>query len=155
MSILSKLMFAILRPLWRMTRGMTLGAQAVVFNEAGDVLLVRHGYRPGWHFPGGGVEWNEALSEALARELYEETLVEVTKPPKLHGMFTNFEQFKGDHIAVFIVEHWQQSKMPTPNAEIKEIGFFPVNALPEGTTSAVPLRIAEIVDGQPTITSWT
>lgn len=45
---------------------MALGVQAVVLRDHGEV---RCGYRSGWHFPGGGVEWRETLLAALAREV--------------------------------------------------------------------------------------
>ena len=155
MGLASKIAFAFFRPLWRVTRGTTMGAQAIVINEAGEVLLVRHGYRPGWHFPGGGVEWGEALEEALARELYEETMVEITGPTRLHGIFTNFKKFKGDHIGVYIVKEWQQPQLPEPTHEIKEIGFFPPDALPEGTADGTRNRLAEIFSDQPISARWT
>ena len=35
-----------------MRRPTTLGVRGVVSNADGKVLLLRHTYTPGWHFPG-------------------------------------------------------------------------------------------------------
>ncbi|MGA8692117.1 MAG: NUDIX domain-containing protein, partial [Methyloceanibacter sp.] len=78
---------AVGRPFLRLQRGLTLGAQGVVIDQDDRILLVRHTYRPGWFFPGGGVEWNETLGTALARELEEEVGVSLTGPTQLHGVF--------------------------------------------------------------------
>lgn len=67
---------------------MTLGVRAVVIDKSDSVLLVRHGYVAGWHFPGGGVEAGETCTQALARELEEEARVALTGPPVLHGLFS-------------------------------------------------------------------
>ena len=46
----------VLRVAYRQTRGMTRGTRIVVLKaNATEVLLVRHGYAPGWLLPGGGV----------------------------------------------------------------------------------------------------
>jgi ADP-ribose pyrophosphatase YjhB (NUDIX family) len=72
-----------------MSRPMTLGVRAVVVGPDESVLLVRHGYVPGWHFPGGGVEVGETVLDALSRELEEEACVRPTGRPLLHGLFFN------------------------------------------------------------------
>ncbi|MCW5556712.1 MAG: NUDIX domain-containing protein [Verrucomicrobiae bacterium] len=51
---------------------------ALIRNDTGDVLLVRtNKWSNKWGIPGGKIEWGEASERALARELQEETGLEV------------------------------------------------------------------------------
>ena len=75
----------VLQPYWRLTRSQTLGVQGIVIDGSSKVLLVRHSYVRGWHLPGGGVERDENLEQALRRELLEESGIELTRKPRLHG----------------------------------------------------------------------
>ncbi|MEZ5844275.1 MAG: NUDIX domain-containing protein [Hyphomicrobiaceae bacterium] len=144
----------VLQPYWRMVRSLTLGTQGVVLDAAGRVLLIRHTYRPGWHFPGGGVERNETVRTALARELEEEAGIMLDGEPVLHGLFENFRSFPNDHIALYVVRGWRQPAVPSPNSEIAEQGFFARDALPEGTIAPVKRRLTEILDGAERSESW-
>jgi len=144
----------LLRPYWRLRRGLTLGAQGVVIDGDGRVLLVRHSYRPGWFFPGGGVEWGETIETALQRELEEEVGVSLTGPAQLHGMFANFISFPGDHIALFVVRDWQRREGYLKRGEIAEAGMFDRAHLPEQTDAGTLRRLAEIFDGAPLKPTW-
>ena len=143
-----------LQTYWRFTRPLTIGAQGIIVDDAGRVLLIRHGYRPGWHFPGGGVEKNETLRTAAIREIEEETGVKALAPPRLISIYANFAAFPSDHIALFIFEKWERPFIPPPNAEIVEHGFFPVDALPAGTIPAVNRRLAELLHNHPFVEHW-
>jgi ADP-ribose pyrophosphatase YjhB (NUDIX family) len=145
---------ALLRPIWRMRRGLTLGAQGVVIDGDGRVLLVRHGYRPGWWFPGGGVEWGETIETALERELEEEVGVRLTGPPLLHGVFGNFASFPGDHIAVFVVRQFERRGDYYKRGEIAEASFFEPASLPQLVNPGTEARLAEIFDQAPRRTLW-
>ncbi|MBI3159152.1 MAG: NUDIX hydrolase [Chloroflexi bacterium] len=64
-----------------------LAVDALVLNAAGDVLMIDSPAR-GWEFPGGQVEPGETLTQALVREVFEETGVTV-EVGRLVGVYQN------------------------------------------------------------------
>ena len=137
-----------------LVRGMTLGVRAVVLDADNRVFLVRHTYVSGWYLPGGGVDHGETMEQAMRRELKEEGDIDLTGEAVLHGIFLNRHVSRRDHVAVFVVRQFSQQRLPAPNREIIECGFFAADALPEGTTPGTRLRIAEVLDGTPLIATW-
>lgn len=149
-----KLITSGLHSYWRVSRGLTMGAQGCVIDSAERILLIRHAYRSGWHFPGGGVETNETLETALARELREETGIILNDRPVLFGVYAHHRIFRGDHIALYVVRAWNQPAVPLPNREVAEQGFFAANELPRDINPPTALRIAEVLQGRAPAEMW-
>ena len=139
---------------WRFARGMTLGVRAVVLDRDARVFLVKHSYVSGWHLPGGGVETGQTFRDALRRELAEEGRIELVGEPVLHGVFLNGHVSRRDHVAVYVVRHFSQDRLPEANREIIACGFFDVAALPADTTEGTRLRISEVLEGKAPIATW-
>jgi 8-oxo-dGTP pyrophosphatase MutT (NUDIX family) len=143
---------------WRFARGMTLGVRAVVLDSDDRVFLVKHSYVSGWHLPGGGVEVGETFLDALRRELMEEGRIELRDEPGdepvLHGIFLNSHVSRRDHVAIYLVRHFSQDRLPEPNHEIIACGFFAATALPDDTTRGTRQRIAEVLEAKPKIATW-
>ena len=65
--------------IWLGSPKFTVGVQAVAFDDDGRVLLLRHTYRARdpWGLPGGLIRPSEQPAAALARELAEETGLDI------------------------------------------------------------------------------
>lgn len=135
-------------------RAMTLGVRGLVIDADDRVMLVRHTYVPGFYLPGGGVERGETMLQALARELQEEGGVHLLGAPALHGVYLNRRASARDHVALYVVRHFNYDGPRAPDHEIAEAAFFPLDDLPPDATPATRARIAEVLDGEPLSPYW-
>lgn len=138
----------------RWTRPLTVGVRAVIADGEERICLVKHSYVPGWHLPGGAVEPGETALQAVIREVREECGIEVTGPPRLHGIFFNAAASRRDHVLVYAVRTFEQRGPRTSDWEIIEAGFFASSDLPQGTTRATRRRVREVLEGIPPETRW-
>ena len=144
----------VLHAWWRVSRPVTLGARGMVIDGTGRVFLVKHSYIDGWHLPGGGVETGESVHNALARELEEEGNIKLNGAPQLFSIYFNARVSRRDHVALFIVRDFHQDKVPEPNREIVEHGFFALDALPADTGRATRARLDEVFKGVSVSEMW-
>jgi 8-oxo-dGTP pyrophosphatase MutT (NUDIX family) len=128
------------------------GASAVVEDAGHRVLLVRHSYMAGWHFPGGGVDAGEPPAAAVIRELREEVGLVTSAPPDLLGLFTRKVGWVTNVVALYrVCDAVLDFK---PNLEIREIMFANPNDPPPGTTPGVRRRLDELSRSIPHPPHW-
>lgn len=124
-----------------------MGVRGVVVDGDGRVLLVKHTYTPGWHFPGGGVEKLETCTLALQRELMEEAGIEASAGDmELVSVHANHAFFPNDHVLVYRITSWTQREA-TSRGEIAEVRFVdPLNP-PEDVSRGTRNRLNELFGG--------
>ncbi|MGP1395085.1 MAG: NUDIX domain-containing protein [Inquilinaceae bacterium] len=151
---LPRLAFGLHSMALRLRPPLTLGVRAMVLDDRDFVLLVRHTYRDGWYLPGGGVDRWETLAEAAARETREEACVVVEALGDPFGVYAHFIPEKSDHVALFVTRDWRHDGALRRSPEIADSGFFPADALPDGTTEATHRRLAEVLGGADRSPRW-
>lgn len=133
---------------------LTIGVRIIVRDGDERVLLVRHTYAPGWHFPGGAVDRRETAVDAAVRELREEALIEASSPPRLVGVYLSTVNHKSDHIVLFEAGAWRSIAGKARPLEIAEARFFPLRDLPKGTTGGTRRRLAELMGQAQASATW-
>jgi NAD+ diphosphatase len=129
----------------------------IVAVSRGERILL--GRKPEWP-PGrfstvaGFVEPGETLHQALLREVQEETGLAVVGHPGLFAVYLNEVMARRDHVAVYVVRAFRQTKARAGDLEIVETGFFPVDNLPEGAARGSRERLAEVLAGAPASALW-
>ncbi|WP_146134786.1 HAD-IIA family hydrolase [Actinopolyspora mortivallis] len=115
------------------------GVAAVVFDEAGDVLLQRRADNGMWGLPSGHVEPAETVEEAVTREVFEETGLRV-RVTGLIGVYSEPESqsfvYPSGRVSHFVTSCFRCRVVEgTPGAhgaETLEAAFFSPDALPTG-----------------------
>ncbi len=138
----------------RLKRPVSLGVRVLALNDRGEVLLVRHSYRPGLSLPGGGVDPGETCREAALRECREEANLQVEGGLALFHVYLNRELANRDHVVLFVARKASQSVPPRRGLEILSAAFYPLDALPEDVTRGSRARIAEVLGNQDPSEDW-
>ena len=138
----------------RLTRPLTMGVRALVLDGGGRIYLIRHSYTAGWHMPGGAIEPGETAAEALARELWEETGLKLQEEGALFALYLNRRWSARDHVALYVVRTFERTDHRPNPREILEGGFFPLDALPDGTTGPTRRRIDEVLQARQPDPHW-
>lgn len=107
---------------WLFNLRYAVGVAAVITNEAGEVLLVRHTYRGGrydWGLPGGWAKGRESMERAIQRELYEETSLELS----IDGLAAVHSGFALPRLTVVFKGHITGGTFQ-PSAEVSECAYY-------------------------------
>ncbi len=103
-----------------------VGVTGIIFNDKGEVLLLKHTYRKiPWSLPGGYLKAGEHPQEGLEREIKEESGFVVSADERLK-IRTDRETARLEitYLGAFIGGEFLPSK------EVSEAGFFPFDKLP-------------------------
>lgn len=124
----------------------TLGAFAIIFDEQGRVLLCHRRDSDIWNLPGGGVESGELPTEAVIREVKEETALDVMIE-KLIGVYGKIGK---DEIVFAFTCRIIGGQLSTTE-ESSECQYFGIEQIPSNT---IPKQVERIYDavkssGQP------
>jgi mutator protein MutT len=107
----------------------TVTAGAIIFNDAGQVLLLKHRFRAGsgWGLPGGFLEKGEQPLDALKRELCEEIGMEVESVE----VFTARSFNKPRQVEILFLCCANGEAKPR-TMEVERAEWFSVQSLPDG-----------------------
>lgn len=112
-----------------------LTADCVVVDSCRKVLLVRRGndpYRGCWALPGGFMEMDETIESCAARELKEETGLEVAADVlRLVGVYSApGRDPRGRTVTAAYAVHLPDGQQPAAGDDAAEVRWWPLEALP-------------------------
>ena len=101
-----------------------------ILSQSGKILLQKRADKGTWGLPGGAIELGESALEALVREFYEETGIEV-RAEKLLNVYTKYSDSypNGDEAQVLTILYLVSSENSISinfftSDETLELGFF-------------------------------
>jgi 8-oxo-dGTP diphosphatase len=121
-----------------------IGVYALIFDNEGRILLGHRRDIDWWNLPGGGMEAGETVDEAICREVYEETGLEV-KVEQLVGVYSKPQ--KQEVVLTFLCHPIGGTLQATEEA--RENRYFTPGALPHNTLPKHRQRIEDAILNPP------
>lgn len=136
------LAYRLQRQVWQLFRPRTRGVKVMLFNDRGEILLIRNNYGRSDQFvlPGGGVRPWETPSAAARREVQEELGCDAHD---LRPMSTHWSDAEGKRDTIFLFSAIAAASARPDGIEVAEASFFALGQLPPNVSPATLRRIAE------------
>ncbi len=135
-----------------LTSPVAFGASALVETRDGRIALIRQRFVPGFHLPGGGVDYGEAPAKAAWREAMEEVGLTAGDAPVFFGLYTRKMGLATNVIALYHIANAELSYKP--GFEVVEMVLADPRDPPAQTGDATKKRLAEFLRQAPVSEYW-
>lgn len=111
-----------------------LAVDTVLLTREGDILLIRRRndpYRDSWALPGGFVDPEERIRDAVERELREETGVQDVPLEEFRAYGDPGRDPRGRVVSFVFIARIQNKLKAVAGDDAKECGWFSIRNLPE------------------------
>lgn len=136
-----------------------MAVAALIFNERGQILILKTSYKKYWLLPGGVVEKDESLAVALTREIKEEIDLDITNfklaaldycAPNIRNGIQNTESlqilFDGG-----IIDAVTEALIKVDNDEILEHMFCDIEEALKLLSKPIRRRVSSYLDSRETV----
>jgi 8-oxo-dGTP pyrophosphatase MutT (NUDIX family) len=138
------------RPVTTFPHQISPGASAFVLNDKGELLLQKRSDNGHWCMPGGRMDPGESIAQTCVREVWEETGLRV-RVKRLIGVYSDPREYA---IATYPDGNMNQLMSLSFECELTggeltlshegtEVGFYPLDALPEPMLLTHKIRIED------------
>ena len=131
---------------------------AVVTNDAGDILMIRRTDNGNWALPGGAIDLGESVAQAAVRETLEESgiaceitgIVGIYSDPRHVILYTSNDEVRQEFSIVLTARALRGQ--PTPSSESSDVRWVPVTEVSEYTMDrSMRIRISDFMARRPPV----
>ncbi|MGW4079489.1 NUDIX hydrolase [Streptomyces asiaticus] len=119
-----------------------MSVAGVIVDDAGRALLIKRRDNGKWEPPGGVLEREETIPDALQREVLEETGIKIALPATLTGVYKNMTGL----IVSMVFRCEAIDGAPTTGAETRALRWVTREEVSELADEAYAIRVLDALD---------
>ncbi len=120
----------------------SVSVAGVIVDDAGRALLIKRRDNGKWEPPGGVLEREETIPDALQREVLEETGIKIALPATLTGVYKNMTGL----IVSMVFRCEAIDGTPTTGAETRALRWATRDEITELSDEAYAIRVLDALD---------